>query len=197
MITWSNMWGGVGLVGLSSKNLPMLNIMRAYISDAGIKNWEFCSIPKEGIIFNKDLSVMLRGDMAGISPADFPAMLYRRNPGLEGELMVTKCKNFTDKDNTKRGQSMAGWRLFKLQGDEEFFTSLKQFEESHQFRVGNGNVLIRGGDRIGPQAGGSGGSGNNNNGNGSGGGGGGSRGEGGSGSGGGNNKDKGSGQSGA
>ena len=69
VITWSNMWGGVGLVGLSSKNLPMLNIMRAYISDAAVKNWEFCSIPKEGIIFNKDLSVMLRGDMAGISPA--------------------------------------------------------------------------------------------------------------------------------
>ena len=149
-MSWTNLWGGVGLIGINSKNFPILQLLRAYINDINVNGYEFCTIPKEGVILNRDLSAMLRGDIANIAPEDFAALLYRRNPGLKGALTVTKCKKFTENDKTKKGQSMKGWRLFELSADDEFLRSLEQFEEGHQFRIGVSSVMIRGGNRPGP-----------------------------------------------
>ena len=42
---------------------------------------------------------------------------------------VTSTKIFTDKDFTKKGQSMAGCRLMELTGDSAFHESLADHEE--------------------------------------------------------------------
>ena len=108
------MWGGIGLVGLNSKNYDLLQTFRSYILDANYNGSEFCSIPKEGVVLNNDLSMMLRDDVSNVAPGAFPTLLYRRNPELKGGLKVVKSKLFTMKDKTKQGQSMAVWRLFEL-----------------------------------------------------------------------------------
>ena len=110
-LSWTNLWGGVGLLGINSKNFAILQLLRAYINDISVDGYEFCTIPKEGVVLNRDLSAMLRGDISNISPEDFPALLYRRNPGPKGALSVLRCKKFTEHDKTKKGQSMKGWRL--------------------------------------------------------------------------------------
>ena len=134
-------------MGINSKNLPILQLLRAYINDTPVEGYEFCTVPKEGVVLNRDLSAMLRGDISNVAPEDFAAFLYRRNLGLKGALNVTRCKKFTEHDK-KKGQSMRGWRLFELSGDDEFLNSLANFEESHQFRIGGSTVMIRGGDRL-------------------------------------------------
>ena len=55
VLSWSNLWGGVGLVGLNSRNYDLLQTFRSYISDAHYNGSEFCSIPKEGVVVNNDL----------------------------------------------------------------------------------------------------------------------------------------------
>ena len=124
VLSWSNLWGGVGLVGLNSKNYDLLQTFRSYISDANYNGSEFCSIPKEGVTLNNDLSTMLRDDVSNVAPDAFPTLLFRRNPELKGGVKVIKSKLFTTKDKTKQGQSMAGWRLFELEGDTEFHQAL-------------------------------------------------------------------------
>ena len=114
-LSWTNLWGGVGLLGINSKNLPISQLLRAYINDPHVDGYEFCTVPKEGVVLNRDLSAMLRGDISNVAPEDFAAFLYRRNPGLKGALNVTRCKKFTEQDKTKKGQSMRGWRLFRTQ----------------------------------------------------------------------------------
>ena len=138
--------GRSGVNRLNSRNYLLKQTLRTYISDAQRDGMEFCSIPKDGIVFNKDLSTMLRDNLGNDAPDAFPTLLYRRNKDLKGGLTVIKSKLFTTKDKTKRGQSMAGWRLFKLIGDEEFHNSLGQFPENHQFRICSSNIMIRGGD---------------------------------------------------
>ena len=90
---------------------------------------------------------MLRADLVNINPADIPTLIYQRNPGLRGQFEVKKTKIFTAANNTKRGQSMDGWRLLELKGDREFQESLTRFEEEHKFNLSGKTVQIKGGTR--------------------------------------------------
>ena len=94
-ISWTNLWGGVGLIGLNSRNYLLMQTLRTYISDAQRDGMEFCSIPKDGIVFNKDLSTMLRDNLGNVTPDAFPTLLYRGNKDLKGGLTVIKSKLFT------------------------------------------------------------------------------------------------------
>ena len=94
-----------------------------------------------------EVSTMLRGELRGVMTERLPALLFLRNPGLRGKVEVTSTKVFTDKDKTKKGQSMAGWRLMELTGDSAFYESLAGFEEDHQFQLRGSTILIKGGTR--------------------------------------------------
>ena len=52
-LSWTNLWGGVGLLGINSKNFAILQLLRAYINDINTDGYEFCTIPKEGVAMNK------------------------------------------------------------------------------------------------------------------------------------------------
>ena len=45
-LSWTNLWGGVGLLGINSKNLPILQLLRAYVKDTPVDGYEFCTVPK-------------------------------------------------------------------------------------------------------------------------------------------------------
>ena len=90
-LSWTKLWGGVGLLGINSRQYSLLQLLRAYVNDIYLDGHEFCTIPKEGVVLNRDLSAMLRGDISNIAPEDFPALLFRRNPGLKGGLTVSRC----------------------------------------------------------------------------------------------------------
>ena len=57
-LSWTNLCGGVRLLGINSKNLPILQLLRAYINDTSVDWYEFCTIPKEGVVLNRDLSAI-------------------------------------------------------------------------------------------------------------------------------------------
>ena len=90
---------------------------------------------------------MLRGDLKGVMSDRLPAFLFLRNPRLRGKVEVTSTKIFTEKDFTKKGQSMAGWRLMELTGDTAFYESLADHEEDYQFQLCGKSILIKGGVR--------------------------------------------------
>ena len=77
----------------------------------------------------------------------FTRALGKKNDGFKGKLNLVRSKTFTNNDKTRNGQSMNGWRLLELKGDEEFMESLSQFEANHPFQIWGGRVFIRGGIR--------------------------------------------------
>ena len=85
--------------------------------------------------------------MKDLETAAFPRLLGKKNDGFRGRLKVVRSKIFTNNDKTKNGQTMAGWRLLELKGDEEFMRSLENFEANHKFKIGGGWVILRGGNR--------------------------------------------------
>ena len=147
-IAWNNFWGGVGLVGINSKNMDLFRTTREIILDTIIDEYDFCSVPKIALEDNEqNLSVMLMGDMKAADISTFTRTLGKKNDGFKGKLRLVRSKTFTNNDKTRNGQTMNGWRLLELKGDEEFMQSLAQFEANHPFQLWGGRVFIRGGIR--------------------------------------------------
>ena len=103
--------------------------------------------PKDGLIRKYNLTVMLGEDLKTYDETLLHKALLYRNEALGGELAVTHVKRFAASDKTKEGKSKEGWKLVRLQGNEQFMDSLYQFPMTHRFKVGSGRVMIRGGNR--------------------------------------------------
>ena len=145
VLSWSNHWQGVGLMGLNSRNFGLLQQFREQIPETILGEYEFISVPRAAInSSSSEVSSMLRGDLKTIMLANLPALLFLRKPGLRGNVKVTSTKTFTEKDHTKKGQSMVSWRLMELTGDLPFYDSLASHEEDHQFKLNGKTVLIKG-----------------------------------------------------
>ena len=78
-IAWSNFWGGIGLVGINSRNQDLFRTTREMIADTIIDEFDFCSVPKLALeADDQNLSAMLRRDMRELETAAFPRLLGKK-----------------------------------------------------------------------------------------------------------------------
>ena len=144
---WINLWGKVGLVGLSPKHPQYLEDYRTVIEGQPSEHLTFTIFPRDAVDNRGSISVLLREKFREFVPTCLPAVLFLRNRGLKGSLRVTHTKTYGSNEKNRGGQSKAGWRLILLQGCGEFMKSLESFEEDEKFNIGCGYVYIKGGVR--------------------------------------------------
>ena len=144
---WANLWGKVGLIGLSPKHPEDIADYRAVIEGLPTGSATFTLFPKEAVENRGSISIILRNQFRAFNYACLPASLFSLNPGLRGSLKVTHYKTYTKDDQTRGGASKEGWRLVLLQGCPEFMRSLERYDEDERFSLGAGYVYIRGGAR--------------------------------------------------
>ena len=95
-------WGGVGLVGINSRNMDSFRTTREIILDTVIDEYDFCSVPKIALEDNKQkLSVMLMADMKSVDVNTFTRTLGKKNDGFKGSLRLVRSKLFTANDKTR------------------------------------------------------------------------------------------------
>ena len=147
-IRWTNLWGSVGLLGLSAKKKERLEEIRDFISYADmIPGKFFTTIPKEMLLDRTRICTLFRNNLRSYDIDCFSDGIFKKNPGLKGSVGVFHVKTYEETDVTAHGESKLGWRLLRLQGDREFLKSLEQFPESHRFKLGSAVIQIRGGRR--------------------------------------------------
>ena len=84
VLQWSNIWDAVGVLGLSTKNLPLLQEFIEYVGTFKDTEFEYSAVPKEFVVEDTNLTTILRNVHRNIDLETFPLVLYRRNPGLRG-----------------------------------------------------------------------------------------------------------------
>ena len=141
---WANLWGRVGLLGLSPKKMDLVHQYRKVIELQRTGNIRFTIFPKDGLEKRGNLSVLLRDNHRALKVEWLPKALLMRSR-MRGGLRVTHEKTYKDTDFTRNGTSKQGWRLVLLQGCPIFMKSLEKYDQEHRFPVGAGHVLIRGG----------------------------------------------------
>lgn len=144
---WGNLWGKVGLVGLSAKVPRHIEDFRTVIEGLSTDTLTFTIFPRDAVENRGSISVLLRDTFKEFSPKCLPAAIFRRNKGLRGSLRATHTKTYGAEDKTRSGASKKGWRLILLQGCSEFMRSLEAYEEDEKFTLGSGYIYIRGGVR--------------------------------------------------
>ena len=117
VLQWANMWDAVGVIGLSTVNLPLLKEFLEFVSKFGDGTMEYSTIPKEFVVEDTSLTTILRNNNRKLDLQTFPMALFHRNPGLRGgELHVTHSQTYGAGDKTRAGQPKEGWRLLFLKG---------------------------------------------------------------------------------
>ena len=144
---WSNMWGRVGLVGLSAKDPELIRDYRNVIEQLQDNNYCYTIFPRDAIDKRGSVSILLRDNFRAYDPHCLPTSLFSRNRGLRGTLRLTHIKSYNNTDKSRGGASKREWRLALLQGCPSFMASLELFEEDHKFSIGCGHIFIRGGIR--------------------------------------------------
>ena len=147
VLKWSNMWGNVGLMGLDVHNLETLKCFREYVKGTMIGDRKFTVFPKEGLMREQQLNMLLMDDLKSFPIDMITKDLFYRNYGLAGTPTVTHVKKFGPNDQTKGGTSKRDWRILKLSGDDEFMDALYMFRDGHKFQIGSSHVQLRGGKR--------------------------------------------------
>lgn len=144
---WANLWGKVGLIGLSPKNPEHITEFRTVVEGLATDKLAFTLFPKDAVENRGSISVLLRDTFKEYDPKCVPAALFLGNKGLRGSLRATHVKKYKPGDKTRNGVNKDGWRLLLLQGCPAFMRSLEQFSEDDRFSLGSGFVYIRGGTR--------------------------------------------------
>ena len=144
---WGNTSGGVGILGLNTRDMEVLQELRLFISRMSYKNATWTTFPKNAVLKRFNLTTMLRGDIAAFPLGRLPFALFGRNPTLDGNLTVIKSKVFSASSQTKNGQSMEGWTLVTMQGCDLFMEHLARHAESYRLQLGKVGLFIRGGKR--------------------------------------------------
>ena len=141
---WANLWGKVGLLGLSPKNMDHVREFRALIEEHMAGRTRFTLFPKDALDKRDNLSVLLRDNFLTFKAEWLPQWIITRSR-IRGGLRVTHVKEYAESDRTRSGTSKRGWRLVLLQGCPLFMKSLERFDQEHRFPVAAGHVIIRGG----------------------------------------------------
>ena len=144
---WANLWGKVGLVGLSARNPDHVREYRNVLEQLQDRDYCFTIFPRDAIDKRGSVSVIMRETFRTFDPLCLPEVLFHQNRGLKGSLKVTHIKTYTDADTTRAGASKKGWRLVLLQGCPAFMKSLEDYDEDYKFTVSSCHVYIRGGVR--------------------------------------------------
>ena len=142
---WGNLWGRIGLVGLSSKDLTLVNEFRLIVENQILRTTRFTLFPREALEKKGNLTVLLREGFRTFDVAYLPKAILLRSPLLRGGLRITHIKHYGDEEYSRTGACKAGWRLVLLQGCPLFMDSLTNYEQDHKFPVASGHVLLRGG----------------------------------------------------
>ena len=150
VLKWSNLWGKVGLLGLSIKDRDLLTEFRELVERQVTGTMKFSIYPRDALEKKGNVSVLLRETYRGLDVTQLPRSIFRRTRALRGGLKVTHVKYYGDEERSRTGASKKGWRLVLLQGDSTFMDSLEQFEPEHRFWVGSDRIIIRGGVRKNP-----------------------------------------------
>ena len=144
---WANLWGKVGLVGLSARNPDDIRQYRNVLEQLDDPHWRFTIFPRDAIDKRGSVSVVMRETFRAFNPLCLPEVLFHQNRGLKGSLKVTHVKTYTDAETTRAGASKKGWRLVLMQGCSTFMRSLEEYDEDHKFAVSSCHLYIRGGVR--------------------------------------------------
>ena len=147
VLKWTNLWGKVGLLGLSARDTALLTEYREVLESQYMGSTKFTIFPRDGLERKGCLSILLRECYRHFNIAQLPKELLRRSKKLRGGLKVTHTKTYKAGDRSRNGASKEGWTLVLLQGTKEFMSSLEQFEEDHRFPLGSDRVIVRGGKR--------------------------------------------------
>ena len=147
VMKWSNLWGKVGLLGLSARDPSLLSAFRTLVESQVNGSIRFSIYPRDGLDKKGNVSVLLRETYRDFDIGVLAKTILRRTRKLKGGLRVTHIKEYGDNERSRTGASKAGWRLVLLQGTPEFMASLEQFEAEHRFWVGSDRIIIRGGNR--------------------------------------------------
>ena len=142
---WGNLWGRVGLVGLSPLDMGLLNQFRQAIENQLLGDTKFTLFPRDALEKRGNLSVLLRTDFRSFGVNLLPKAILLRSPLLRGGLRVTHVKHYSDDDYSRSGSCKAGWRLIFLQGCPTFMASLVHYDQDHKFPLGPGHIILRGG----------------------------------------------------
>ena len=144
---WANLWGKVGLVGLSAKNPDDIRQYRNVLEQLNDPRWCYTIFPRDAIDKRGSVSVVMRETFQAFDPLCLPEVLFHQNRGLKGSLKVTHVKTYTNDETTRAGASKKGWRLVLMQGCSTFMRSLEDFDEDYKFAVSSCHIYIRGGVR--------------------------------------------------
>ena len=144
---WSNMWGKVGVIGLSPRHREDMDNYRTIIEGSPTEELTFTLFPKAAVENRGSISIILREQFSSFRETCLPASLFSLNKGLRGSLRVTHTKAYGDEEKTRAGISKQGWRLILLQGCPEFMRSLANYHDDERFALGAGYIYIRGGTR--------------------------------------------------
>ena len=148
MLQWTNVWDAVGVVDLSTKNMPLLREFVEYIGAYQGTEFEYTAVPKDVVVEDTSLTTILRNVHRNIDLETFPLALFRRNPEMRGgELFVSHSRVYGAGDKTRAGMPKEGWRLLFLRGCPTFHRLLGNFPESHRFTLGTSGIQIWGGKR--------------------------------------------------
>ena len=142
---WGNLWGRVGLVGLSTANMDHIIQYRKTVENQILRNTRFTLFPRGALEKKGNLTVLLREGFRTFDVTYLPKAILLRSPLLRGGLRVTHIKHYADDEYSRTGACKAGWRLVLLQGCTVFMESLKNYDQDHKFPLASGHVLLRGG----------------------------------------------------
>ena len=112
---WANLWGKVGLLGLSPANKQHIVEYRQAVEAQVLAQTKFSMIPKDALDRTGQISVLLRTNLRSFKHEWLANALIDRSRGLRGGLRVTHVKTYTNKDYSRTGSCKDGWRLVLLQ----------------------------------------------------------------------------------
>ena len=147
-LDYANMWGNIPIIGLRASHLDAAYLFREEIEHYDCPNYTYTTFPRAGLTKKLAFTAMLWQNLRHITLDAIPRNLLDRNPGLQGGVRISRCKNFKSTDTDSRGNPMAGVRLIQLETDQEFRDSIYHFPRSYRFGLGCGRIIIRGGERV-------------------------------------------------
>ena len=101
VLRWTNLWGSIGLLGLSAKSRPRLREFRDALSERDIiKGKLFSSIPKDVLMDRTRLCTLLRTNHRSFDLNTFSDGLFSKNSGLRGQVGISHTKTYGPDDKT-------------------------------------------------------------------------------------------------